>query len=85
VSMYNEHGERHGPGVSTWPYGASYRGNFVKDKRNRPDGTYVYADSRCYTGSYRDDRPHGYGVLRTADGAVIYDGMWELGEFIGGR
>jgi hypothetical protein len=32
---------------------------------------------------YHDDRPHGYGKMTTADGTVLYDGMWQLGEFIG--
>lgn len=77
------HGQRHGYGVLTWPYGAHYAGHFVHDKRNG-EGQYCYADGRCYTGTYRDDRPHGYGVLKAAaDGAIIYDGMWQLGEFIG--
>ena len=76
-------GQRQGQGVLTWPYGASYTGHFEHDKRNG-SGRYVYADGRCYEGNYRDDRPHGYGVLTTAEGVVIYDGMWELGEFVGG-
>jgi hypothetical protein len=76
------HGDRHGHGVLTWPYGAHYTGQFAFDKRNGR-GVYVYADGRCYTGCYQDDRPHGYGVMTSADGSVLYDGMWQLGEFLG--
>jgi hypothetical protein len=77
-----EHGKRHGHGILTWPYGAHYTGQFENDKRNG-QGVYVHADGRCYTGLYLDDRPHGYGVMKAVDGTVLYDGMWELGEFLG--
>lgn len=76
-------GQRHGPGVMTWPYGAHYEGAWENDKRNG-QGVYVYADGRCYTGEYREERPHGYGQLKAADGAMIYDGPWEFGEYLGG-
>lgn len=66
----------------TWPYGAHYSGHFVEDKRNG-EGEYHYADGRRFKGSYQDDRPHGYGILSSSDGTVIYDGQWELGEFLG--
>jgi hypothetical protein len=75
--------QRHGAdAIMTWPYGAWYRGAFARDKRNGA-GEYHYADQRAYVGAYQDDRPHGRGVLRSKDGAVIYDGLWELGEFLG--
>jgi hypothetical protein len=74
--------KRHGIGYITWPYGAYYQGEFLRDKRNG-SGEYRYADGRYYTGMYQDDRPHGYGVLRARDGTVLYDGQWELGEFLG--
>lgn len=75
-------GKRHGRDAAmTWPYGAHYRGDFVEDRRNGP-GTYVYADGRCYKGQYKDDRPHGYGIMTASDGVVLYDGQWELGEFL---
>ena len=77
-----EVGKRHGDGILTWPYGANYVGQFMHDKRNGT-GVYTYADGRCYTGTYKDDRPHGYGKMTSSDGAVLYDGMWQHGEFIG--
>jgi hypothetical protein len=77
-----QHGQRHGHGVLTWPYGAHYEGQFVNNKRNG-EGRYCYADGRVYTGNYKDDRPHGYGIMKAEDGTIIYDGTWQLGEFIG--
>lgn len=75
---------KHGHGVLTWPYGAWYEGAFASGRRNGP-GEYHYADGRVYVGTYQNDRAHGYGVLRAPDGTVIYDGDWELGEFLGIR
>jgi hypothetical protein len=72
-------GQRQGTGVMCWPYGAHYQGEYQNDKRNGL-GQYVYADGRCYDGDYKEDRPHGYGTLKGANGTVIYDGHWELGE-----
>jgi hypothetical protein len=79
---YNLNGERHGNAIMTWPYGAHYQGEYAHDKRNG-QGTYVYADGRCYMGEYRDEKPHGYGQLKAADGTIIYDGAWEFGEYLG--
>ena len=76
------HDKRHGQGVLTWPYGAWYEGAFAQGKRCGM-GEYHYADGRVYKGQYQNDRSHGYGVLRAKDGTVIYDGQWELGEFLG--
>ena len=73
--------QRHGQGILTWPYGAHYTGSFAHDKRNGT-GEYHYPDGRVYKGHYKDDRPDGYGVLSGGDGQVIYDGNWELGEFL---
>ena len=76
------HNQRSGAGTMTWPYGAHYQGEFAQDKRNGV-GQYMHADGRSYTGNYKDDRPHGQGVLVAKDGTVLYDGNWELGEFLG--
>ena len=73
-------GSRQGMGVFTWPNGAKYEGEYRMDKRNGT-GFFVYADGRAYKGQYQDDRPHGHGIEYTKDGGVLYDGMWELGEF----
>jgi hypothetical protein len=47
-------------------------------------GIYHYPDGRCYTGEYRDDRPHGQGIQTGSDGATLYDGQWTMGEFNSG-
>lgn len=73
---------REGVGYIAWPYGAHYRGDFNQDLRSG-QGEYRYADGRSYVGNYYEDRPQGYGVLRARDGTVIYEGQWELGEFLG--
>jgi hypothetical protein len=44
---------------------------------------YYYPDGRRYNGEYKDDRPHGQGTETAADGAILYDGQWRVGEFIG--
>jgi hypothetical protein len=79
---YNINGERHGNAIMTWPYGAHYQGEYAHDKRNG-QGTYIYADGRCYMGEHCDEKPHGYGQLKAADGTIIYDGAWEFGEYLG--
>jgi hypothetical protein len=53
------------------------------DRRNG-QGKYWYADGRCYSGEYKDDRPNGQGKQTDSDGSVLYDGEWNLGEFING-
>ena len=34
-------------------------------------------------GEYVDNRRHGYGVEKSKEGAVLYDGNWAYGEFVG--
>jgi len=46
--------------------------------------TYHYPDGRIYSGAYKDDRPNGHGTQTNADGTILYDGDWGMGEFIGG-
>ena len=78
-------GKKEGQGVLTWPYGAWYTGSFVQDQRTG-QGRYQYPDGRTFVGEYHEDRPHGYGVMTAADGTtILYDGMWQLGEFIGAK
>ena len=33
-------------------------------------------------GEYRDDRPHGQGILYSASGSVLQIGIWSNGEFV---
>jgi hypothetical protein len=71
---------KHGHGVLTWPHGAWFEGPFENDKRNGT-GEYHYSDGRVYKGKYVDDVAHGCGVLTGRNGAVIFDGISELGAF----
>ena len=49
---------------------------------NSGRGAYNYPDGRRYEGEYQADRPHGIGRQIAADGSVLYDGQWNMGEFI---
>eukprot|EP01015_Nassula_variabilis_P032256 TRINITY_DN746_c0_g3_i1.p3 TRINITY_DN746_c0_g3~~TRINITY_DN746_c0_g3_i1.p3 ORF type:complete len:123 (-),score=70.42 TRINITY_DN746_c0_g3_i1:141-509(-) len=40
---------------------------------------FSWADGRKYTGSYLDDKKHGYGVFEWPDGRK-YEGMWKNGK-----
>jgi len=75
-------GIREGSGVFTWPYGAKYEGDYARDKRNGL-GLHVYSDGRMYKGKYKDDRPHGHGTEYTKNGGILYEGIWQFGEFVG--
>jgi len=74
-------GLREGKGIETWPHGAKYEGEYHQDQRNGR-GAYNYPDGRRYEGEYQADRPHGIGRQIAADGSVLYDGQWNMGEFI---
>ena len=51
--------------------------------QNTGRGVYHYPDGRVYNGQYKDDRPHGRGKQTDAHGAILYNGQWSMGEFIG--
>lgn len=65
----------------TWPYGASYKGEYKNDKRNGY-GVYKYPDGRTYSGEYKDERPHGQGTETAIDGRILFTGEWSNGEFL---
>jgi hypothetical protein len=46
-------------------------------------GEYTYPDGRRFVGEYKDDQPNGRGKQTSSDGAVLFDGGWNQGEFLG--
>ena len=78
-----DNGNRHGKGIFTWPYGASFEGVFQNEKRNG-HGEYYFPDGRRYVGQYANDRPQGHGSEYDKDGNLMFEGHWEAGEFRGG-
>ena len=43
------------------------------------EGTMVWHDNKKYTGSFQNDRRHGFGVITWPDGRS-YEGMWAEGK-----
>ena len=43
-------------------------------------GKYVDPSGAVYEGEFMDDKKHGRGTIRDADGSVEHDGFWENGE-----
>jgi len=41
-------------------------------------GSLEYSDGSTYTGSYKDDKKHGFGIYKWNDGKV-YEGSWKEG------
>lgn len=41
---------------------------------------YQYIDGTVYEGEYKDDKRHGTGILRDAEGAIVYSGTWKNGN-----
>ena len=46
-------------------------------------GEYTYPDGKRFEGEYKDDKPNGRGKQTASDGAVLFDGGWNQGEFLG--
>jgi ankyrin repeat protein len=38
------------------------------------------SDGAVYEGEFKDDKRHGRGVYRSADGKIAHDGRWKLGQ-----
>ena len=64
----------HGRGVSTWPDGNRYEGDFVDGKKHGR-GVFTWADGSRYEGDWRDDELTGRGVFTRPDGTG-YEGEW---------
>ena len=43
-------------------------------------GTETYLDGSVYAGHWENDKQHGQGTLKNAEGDVIYQGEWMHGN-----
>lgn len=51
----------------------------MKDWLPAGKGEYFFADGSSYTGSLQNGLAQGYGVLKGANGIILYEGEWENG------
>ncbi len=73
-------GKLHGKVTQKWSNGDTFDGSYV-DGKIEGKGTYFYAErgGRIYEGEFRNDRPEGFGIYKTSNGKVIYEGQWVNG------
>lgn len=45
-------------------------------------GTIYYNSGEQFTGVFSNGLPHGYGVLKSADGTILYEGAYSMGQRI---
>lgn len=71
-----------GQGIYRYQDGAVYEGSFMDNNFNG-EGTLTYPDNEVatkidYVGEWKDDEPHGTGIMRYKNGRV-YNGLWKNG------
>lgn len=76
--LYNDYGERHGPGTMTWSNGDRYEGYFFNGNRHG-HGTLFFADGSEYVGEWECNHMHGNGTRRFPSGDV-YTGTFVNGQ-----
>jgi hypothetical protein len=74
---FNEEFQRHGKGVSTWPHGDIFEGEYREGQEVK--GKYTFADGRKYKGECKSGNPHGKGTFKWPDGRK-YEGEWVDGN-----
>ena len=74
--------QMHGQGTFRYASGDVYEGQWKNDER-RGQGTYRYANGDVYEGQWENDNMHGQGKKMSASGAVLQQGRWERGAFVG--
>lgn len=72
-------GQRHGNGVFKYASGEVYEGAFKNGKRHGR-GVYRYSDGSVYEGEWSHGNQHGQGVLKSANGHILYEGIWDNGH-----
>ena len=73
---------RTGQGTYTWPSGSVYVGAWDGGEM-AGQGTMTYANGDKYVGEWENGKREGQGILYNAAGAVLQQGQWEDGEFVG--
>merc|ERR1712032_1085154 len=72
-------GRMDGQGIMEWPSGAKYEGGFKNDMKDG-EGTFYLSDNEIqYAGQWCQDKAHGHGKYKHADGST-YDGQWKMAE-----
>ena len=69
----------HGQGTFSWANGNKYVGEYKDGNR---DGQGTFYDGNIYVGEYKDDKRDGQGRIHTANGSIIYEGIWKNDWFI---
>ncbi|EGR33380.1 hypothetical protein IMG5_054890, partial [Ichthyophthirius multifiliis] len=59
-----------------------YKGDLL-NKQRHGTGCYVYENGEIYEGEWKNDKIHGYGILKDQDGIDIYNGDWEYDLYNG--
>ncbi len=71
-------GKPDGRGVVTWDEGGSYAGDWCRGVRHGL-GKECTPSGYTYLGGFRDNRWHGKAIGLTADGKVLFEGIWADG------
>jgi hypothetical protein len=69
-------------GTFTFASGNKYSGQW-KDSRRSGQGTEFFVNGNKYVGEFKNDKPNGQGTLYATNGAVINQGIWTDGNFVG--
>lgn len=66
--------QKHGLGISKWPGGSIYYGQFMNDKCNGK-GRLIFREGEEYNGDWVDNKAEGYGIYISDE--VKYEGNWK--------
>lgn len=67
---------RHGFGECVYDSGASYKGEWVSDRR-QGRGVFTYSCGDQYEGEWQDGKYHGKGKYTSKSGGDVYEGEWQ--------
>ncbi|CAE8648747.1 unnamed protein product [Polarella glacialis] len=69
----------HGCGEYSWPDGRSFCGQYADDQKHG-FGVFTWKDGRRFQGFWQGGKQHGYGVTYKPDGAILRQGVWNMGR-----